>query len=109
MRGSCRFTFRATASPVAALPSARRPPKRSRTRKSATVLSDRLSRLDADLEARLRVAIDRGELKSDVDAGALAVLASSLLHSISIRARAGKSREELTELARNAVSVICGG
>ncbi|MBV6821819.1 TetR/AcrR family transcriptional regulator [Pseudomonas sp. PD9R] len=73
------------------------------------VLSDRLSRLDADLEARLRLAIDSGELKSSVDAGALAVLAASLLHSISIRARAGKSREELTELARDAVSVICGG
>ena len=72
------------------------------------VLSDRLSRLDADLEARLRVAIDKGELKDDVDAAALAVLASSLLHSISIRARAGKSREELTGLARNAVKVICG-
>ncbi|MCW8278116.1 TetR/AcrR family transcriptional regulator [Pseudomonas sp. PCH199] len=73
------------------------------------VLSDRLSRLDADLEVRLRMAIDTGELKSDVDAGALAVLASSLLHSISIRARAGKPREELSELARNAVNVICGG
>ncbi|MVV52267.1 TetR/AcrR family transcriptional regulator [Pseudomonas sp. PB120] len=72
------------------------------------VLSDRLSRLDADLEARLRLAIDSGELKSDVDAASLAVLASSLLHSISIRARAGKSRAELTELARNAVDVICG-
>jgi AcrR family transcriptional regulator len=72
------------------------------------VLSDRLSRLDADLEARLRIAIDKGELKDDVDATALAVLASSLLHSISIRARAGKSRAELTEMARNAVNVICG-
>lgn len=72
------------------------------------VLSDRLSRLDADLEVRLRTAIESGELKGDVDAAALAVLASSLLHSISIRARAGKSRSELTELARNAVSVICG-
>ncbi|MFL1525042.1 TetR/AcrR family transcriptional regulator [Pseudomonas sp. O230] len=72
------------------------------------VLSDRLSRLDADLEARLRIAIDKGELKNDVDATALAVLASSLLHSISIRARAGKSRAELTEMARNAVNVICG-
>ena len=30
-------------------------------------------------------------------AAALAVLASSLLHSISIRARAGKSRAELTD------------
>ncbi|MDZ5431124.1 TetR/AcrR family transcriptional regulator [Pseudomonas fluorescens] len=73
------------------------------------VLSDRLSRLDADLEVRLRTAIETGELKGDVDAPALAVLASSLLHSISIRARAGKSRDELTGLARNAVNVICGG
>lgn len=73
------------------------------------VLSDRINRLDADLETRLRLAIDCGELKSDVDVAALAVLASSLLHSISIRARAGKSREELTALARNAVGVICGG
>lgn len=31
----------------------------------------------------------------------------SLLHSISIRARAGKSREELSAQARNAVRVIC--
>ncbi|MCU1763094.1 TetR/AcrR family transcriptional regulator [Pseudomonas sp. 14P_8.1_Bac3] len=72
------------------------------------VLSDRLSRLDADLETRLRAAIDKGELNADADPAALAVLASSLLHSISIRARAGKSREELTALARNAVNVICG-
>jgi hypothetical protein len=72
------------------------------------VLSDRLSRLDADLETRLRTAISSGELKDDVDPAALAVLASSLLHSISIRARAGKSRAELTELARSAVNVICG-
>ncbi|MGE8485274.1 MAG: TetR/AcrR family transcriptional regulator [Pseudomonas sp.] len=72
------------------------------------VLADRLSRLDADLETRLRAAVSAGELKDDVDPAALAVLASSLLHSISIRARAGTSRTELTELARNAVNVICG-
>jgi AcrR family transcriptional regulator len=72
------------------------------------VLADRLSRLDTDLETRLRAAVSAGELKDDVDPAALAVLASSLLHSISIRARAGKSRAELTELARNAVNVICG-
>lgn len=73
------------------------------------VLSDRLSRLDADLEVRLQAAKNAGELKGDVNPAALAVLASSLLHSISIRARAGKSRAELTELARNAIRVICGG
>ncbi|AZF53426.1 Transcriptional regulator, AcrR family [Pseudomonas sp. R4-34-07] len=72
------------------------------------VLSDRLGRLDADLEVRLRAAIESGELRGDVDAAALAVLASSLLHSISIRARAGKPRNELTELVCKAVSVICG-
>lgn len=72
------------------------------------VLSDRLSRLDADLETRLRKAIDTGELKANVDPVALAVLASSLLHSISIRARAGKSRAELTGLVSNAIKVMCG-
>jgi AcrR family transcriptional regulator len=72
------------------------------------VLSARLSQLDADLEARLQKAIEAGELKPDSDLAALAVIASSLLHSISIRARAGKSREELTAIVRNAVSVICG-
>jgi len=72
------------------------------------VLCDRLSRLDADLETRLQAAVNAGELKANADPAALAVLASSLLHSISIRARAGKSREELTGLARNAVNVICG-
>ncbi|WP_223543617.1 TetR/AcrR family transcriptional regulator [Pseudomonas sp. GL-B-12] len=72
------------------------------------VLSDRLSRLDADLEIRLQAAKEAGELKDNADPAALAVLASSLLHSISIRARAGKSRAELTELARNAIRVICG-
>jgi AcrR family transcriptional regulator len=72
------------------------------------VLSARLSQLDADLEARLQTAIEAGELKPDSDLAALAVIASSLLHSISIRARAGKSREELAAIVRNAVIVICG-
>jgi AcrR family transcriptional regulator len=72
------------------------------------LLAARLGQLDADLEARLQTAIDTGELKPGTDPATLAVLASSLLHSISIRARAGKSREQLTGLVRNAVSVICG-
>lgn len=72
------------------------------------VLSELISKLDTDLETRLRAAVSSGELKGDVDPAALAVLASAMLHSIAIRARAGKSRAELTELARHAVSVICG-
>jgi AcrR family transcriptional regulator len=71
-------------------------------------LSVLISKLDVDLEARLRAAVDSGELSGEVDPVALAALASAMLYSIAIRARAGKTRAELTQLARHAVSVICG-
>jgi AcrR family transcriptional regulator len=67
-----------------------------------------LRMIDADFEARLRKARDRGELKDDADPAALALVASAIMHSIAIRARAGTPRAELREMARNAVSVICG-
>lgn len=71
-------------------------------------LSGLISKLDIDLEIRLRAAVESGELQDDVDPVALAALAAAMLYSIAIRARAGKSRAELTQLARHAVSVICG-
>jgi len=64
--------------------------------------------LDADFEARLRLAREAGELEPDADPEALAVLASATMHTIAVRARAGASRDELWRLARKAVSVICG-
>ncbi len=67
-----------------------------------------LRAIDADFEARLRAARERGELKDDADPAALAVLATATMHTIAIRARAGAPRAELRELARKAVSVICG-
>ncbi len=67
-----------------------------------------LRMLDADFEARLRLARDAGELKKDADPGALAVLASATMHTLAIRARAGVPRKDLRKLARKAVSVICG-
>jgi AcrR family transcriptional regulator len=67
-----------------------------------------LRAIDADFEARFRDAHDRGELKGDADPAALAILASATMHSIAIRARAGTPRAELREIARKAVSVICG-
>jgi hypothetical protein len=73
-----------------------------------SALAEGLRVLDADLEARLRMARERGELKNDADPAALAVVASATLHTIAIRARAGVLRNELREIARNAVSVICG-
>jgi hypothetical protein len=73
-----------------------------------SALAEGLRALDADLEARFRMARERGELKADADPAALAVLASATLHTIAIRARAGIPRAELREIARKAVNVICG-
>lgn len=67
-----------------------------------------LRALDRAFEARLRAAQDRGELDRDADAEALAMVASSTLHTIAIRARMGTSRTELRKLAEKAVGVICG-
>jgi TetR/AcrR family transcriptional regulator, copper-responsive repressor len=67
-----------------------------------------LRMLDADFEARFRAAQEKGELKQDADPAALAELASATMHSIAIRARAGVRRPELREIARKAVSVMCG-
>lgn len=66
-----------------------------------------LRTIDADFEARFRNAQVKGELKEDADPAALAVVASATMHTIAIRARAGVPREELRELARKAVNVIC--
>jgi AcrR family transcriptional regulator len=63
---------------------------------------------DADFEARLRMAHEKGELKHNADPAALAVLASATMHTIAIRARAGTPRSELREIAQKAVNVICG-
>jgi TetR/AcrR family transcriptional regulator, copper-responsive repressor len=71
-------------------------------------LEEGLHMLDAYLEARFRTARETGELKDDADPAALAVLASATLHTIAVRARAGVPRAELREIARKAVSVICG-
>lgn len=64
--------------------------------------------LDAALETRLRKARAAGELKADADPAALAVLASAVLHTIAIRARAGTPRAELREIARKVVNMLCG-
>ncbi len=64
--------------------------------------------LDADFEARLRLAREGGELNEGVDLEALAALATATMHTIAVRARAGARRDDLRQLARKAVNVICG-
>ena len=73
-----------------------------------TGVANGLQAIDGYFETRFRAAIERGELPSDADPAALAVLASATMHSIAIRARAGARRTELREIARKAVTVMCG-
>ena len=63
---------------------------------------------DRDFEARFQAARAQGQLKASADPSALAVVATATLHTIAIRARAGVPRARLRELARKAVSVLCG-
>jgi AcrR family transcriptional regulator len=67
-----------------------------------------LHKIDADFEARFRLAREQGELPHDADPSALAILASATLHSIAIRARAGVRRAVLREMIRKAVKALCG-
>jgi AcrR family transcriptional regulator len=71
-------------------------------------LAEGFRAIDADFETRFRIAREKGELDDHADPAALAILASATMHSLGIRARAGIPRAELRELARSAVSVICG-
>lgn len=63
--------------------------------------------IDADFEARFRIARERGEIERDADPAALAILAAATMHSIAVRARAGTPRDELRALAVKAVKIIC--
>jgi AcrR family transcriptional regulator len=71
-------------------------------------LAEGFRTMDTDFEARFRIARERGELNRDADPTALAILASATMQTIAIRARTGIPRAELRQLARKAVTIICG-
>jgi AcrR family transcriptional regulator len=60
------------------------------------------------LESRLTYAKTAGELDASADPAALAMIASAVLHTIAIRARAGESRAALIGIAETAITLICG-
>lgn len=70
------------------------------------VLGESLAAFNAIVEARLRKAVSTGELGKNADAAALAGIASAVLHSLAVRARAGEPRKALEKLARTAVDLI---
>jgi AcrR family transcriptional regulator len=60
-----------------------------------SVVAAAMRALDAGFEERFRVAIRQGELGRSADPVALARLASGLVHTLSVRARAGEARPTL--------------
>ena len=79
--------------------------------KSAEVraaLASQLRELDDVFEARIRRARDEGEISPEADPRALAKLASAVLHSLALRARAGDPRRSLDAIAAAGVAAVCG-
>ncbi|TCR93322.1 TetR/AcrR family transcriptional regulator [Rhizobium sp. BK376] len=72
------------------------------------VLGRSLNDFDDEIENRMQLAVERGELPQSADPQALAKLASAVMHSLAVRARAGDSRETLEAIARSGVDMICG-
>ncbi len=71
------------------------------------ILRGSLQAFDGAIAHRLKLAMERGELRPQADPSALALAASAIMHSLAVRARAGESRQELEALARAGVALIC--
>ncbi len=67
-----------------------------------------LHELDDLMEARLRQAIESGELSTDIDLAALARVLCGVMNSLALRARAGDSRETLEATADAAIRLLPG-
>lgn len=72
------------------------------------VLNRSLNDFDGEIEKRMKLAMERRELPDGSDVNMLARLASAVMHSLAVRARAGDSRERLEVLAQSGVDMICG-
>jgi AcrR family transcriptional regulator len=70
-------------------------------------LGDGLRTFDKIFEARFLCAQQEGELAAEADPVMLAKLASALLHSLAVRARAGDSRATLRATALAGIKLLC--
>lgn len=69
-------------------------------------LGDSLRGFNAAFEARLQQAVESGELPAGTDVAMRAQLASAVLHSMALRARAGDARRDLAALALAGVEMV---
>ncbi|PST20889.1 TetR family transcriptional regulator [Rhizobium sp. JAB6] len=72
------------------------------------VLRRSLNEFDDAIKERMELSVEQGELPADTDAATLAKLASAVMHSLAVRARAGDTRETLEAIARSGVDFVCG-
>ena len=70
-------------------------------------LHEGLRRFEAAFEQRFERAIAEGELPPDTSAAMHARLASAVLESLALRARAGAKRSELAATATAAIALLC--
>lgn len=71
-------------------------------------VAEGLAELDAAFEARFAAARATGEIASDADPVALARMAAAILHTLSVRARAGDRQEVLAQTAAAGVQLLSG-
>ena len=71
-----------------------------------TKLAAVMAATDTALAARYRQAQQDGQLANEADIDALAMLTSSVMHGIAVRARAGGTRAQLKQLARAAENFL---
>jgi AcrR family transcriptional regulator len=63
---------------------------------------------DTYIAKQIDKARERGEVPSNADPAALAQIATGVMHTIAVRARAGIERKHLQALAAAAIDLICG-
>jgi TetR/AcrR family transcriptional regulator, copper-responsive repressor len=69
---------------------------------------DALTELDKAFASCFRIGKERGDLPGDADPVVLSQLASAVLHTLAIRARAHVPRKELEAIVKGAIGVMCG-
>jgi AcrR family transcriptional regulator len=72
------------------------------------VVADAMRAFDAAFEARFEIARHQGEIAPTADPVALARLASGLVHTLSVRARAGEKRPTLQTVIDAFLIALCG-
>ena len=67
-----------------------------------------LKLIDESFKSRFDAAVEQGQLPTDFDSTTRALIAQGVMHSLSVRARAGESRKRLKALVDSSVDLLLG-